>query len=88
MRGSTIPTMKNLLLHYVVLTLPLLVSVLSWKYIHYPGWLFLVLLVVWCFIYHPFFTGRRLYRKELIPKLRPVFGMLPRQWFQEVYFKA
>lgn len=83
-----IKAMKNLFLHYLAMVIPLLILILSWRYVHYPSLWFIGLFFLWCFVYHPYLTGRRLYVKGLIPKRRLVYGLhLHPDWFKKVYFE-
>lgn len=80
--------MKNIALHYIMLLLPLLVILFSYKYYTYSAIIFFVLLFVWIFVYHPYLTGRRLYKKGIKPTIKLKFFLyLSPKEFVEAYFK-
>lgn len=71
-----------------MLLLPLLVLLFSYKYFTYSAAVFFVFLFIWAFVYHPYLTGRRLYKKGIKPttKLKFFLYLYPKE-FIEVYFK-
>ena len=80
--------MKNIILHYLALLLPLLAIIYSYKFFTYSSILFLILLFAWALIYHPYLKGRRLYKKGLTSTIKWAIGLYrhPKE-FKEVYFK-
>lgn len=80
--------MKSLFWHYVILIVPIIAIVSSYLLIRYSPIIFVILLCAFLFIYIPFFNGRRLYLKHIIPQMKlQYFVYLDPKRFAEVYFK-
>lgn len=79
--------MKNLILHYLAILAPLRLLFYVYDYFgaQMPSVLFIALFLMWCLLYSPFLTGRRMYIKGMIPKLKLVYNLNYKQ-FKEVYF--
>jgi len=52
--------LKNIYIFYFVISLPLALLALGAKYQYVSNWNFFLLLMAYCFIYHPFICGVRL----------------------------
>lgn len=78
--------MKNLFIHYICLSIPFALIILSLRYLDTPV-MSIVALYIWSLLYAPFLNGRRLFQKEVITKRRLVYTS---DWktFKAVYLSA
>ena len=82
--------MKKLFWHYVVLIVAAALIVSTYFLFNYSAWLLAGLILAWALLYIPFFNGRRLYLKGLIPKQKFIYGYIDEEFWQfwkEIYFK-
>jgi len=82
--------MKNLLVYYLSITIPLLVIFLLLKFQYINSMTFAILMVLWALIYRPITDGIRLIEKGIIQKNEIWKLFIPfwrNNWFRELYFK-
>jgi len=82
--------MKNLLVYYLSITIPLLVIFLLLKLQYINSMTFAILMVLWALIYRPITDGTRLIKKGIIQKSEFWKLFIPfrrNEWFKELYFR-
>jgi len=82
--------MKNLLVYYLSITIPLLGIFLLLKFQFINSMTFAILMVLWALIYRPITDGIRLIEKGIIQKNEIWKLFIPfwrNNWFRELYFK-
>ena len=84
--------MKNLLVYYIFILVPILFMV--WWVIQHSDnpYLFVLLLLLYALVYHPIIDGVRLRQKNLITKSEAIklfipFNNILRDHFLELYFR-
>jgi hypothetical protein len=78
--------MKNIILFYVALILPMAALGIATKLHYINSTTFVIGLFAYCFVYHPFISGLRLVSKGIIDRKNLWNYFIP--WGSGKYFKA